>query len=414
MMKKTIKVLVCILAIVMSLSVVVNATTLESLLKQMDPSTMNAQSKTETKNPIRGEVIVDGTTSTNDKTTQQVVNPFEGPDTGYFEGDKYIFEDNVKLEESVNGNVYILGQNVEIGKDVVVLGNAFIGGNSVTIEANVSGTIYLLGENAVVNGECQDLYAFVTNFTLGENAYVERDVKVAGTNVAIKGSINRDLVSAASNTTIGGGLFTKVARNIAYSGTLDASNDIKEKAVSFKTDLNLEEQEAEITAIGEKVTNTFITLGKIVSISTSVVLALIFAFIFKNRNDENENYFASIIIGILYVIITPLAAVLIMLTIIGLPIGLLLLFLYILALLISVPAAIVVIAQKTFKEPTVMKVVLLSVVLIALFNGVLLVPYLGGLIEFLLNSYGLYKIVSIFKAPKKTNKTEVVTGTIVE
>ena len=61
-----------------------------------------------------------------------------------------------------------------------------------------------------------------------------------------------------------------------------------------------------------------------------------------------------------------------------------------------------------------MKVVLLSVVLIALFNGVLLVPYLGGLIEFLLNSYGLYKIVSIFKAPKKTNKTEVVTGTIVD
>ena len=414
MMKKTIKVLVCILAIVMSLSVVVNATTLESLLKQMDPSTMNAQIKTESKNTVRGEVIVDGTTSTNDKTSSSVVNPFEGPDTGYFEGDKYIFEDNVKLEESVNGNVYIFGQNVEIGKDVVVLGNAFIGGNSVTIEANVSGTIYLLGENAVVNGECQDLYAFVTNFTLGENAYVERDVKVAGTNIAIKGSINRDLVSAATNTTIGGGLFTKVARNIAYSGTLDASDDIKDKAVSFETDFNMEEQEAELTAIGEKITNTFVTLGKIVSISTSILLALIFAFIFKNRNDENENYFASLMIGMLYVIITPLVAVLIMLTIVGLPIGLLLLFLYILALLISAPAAIVVIAQKAFKEPTVIKVVLLAAVLIAVFNGVLLVPYLGRLIEFLLNSYGLYKIASIFKAPKKTNKTEVVTGTIVE
>mgnify|MGYP003292664693 CR=1 FL=1 len=412
-MKKTIKVLVCILAIVMSLSVVVNATTLESLLKQMDPSTMNAQIKTESKNTVRGEVIVDGTTSTNDKTTSSVVNPFEGPDTGYFEGDKYIFEDNVKLEESVNGNVYIFAQNVEIGKDVVVLGNAFIGGNSVTIEANVSGTIYLLGENAVVNGECQDLYAFATNFTLGENAYVERDVKVAGTNIAIKGSINRDLVSAATNTTIGGGLFTKVARNIAYSGTLDASDDIKDKAVSFKTDFNMEEQEAELTAIGEKITNTFVTLGKIVSISTSILLALIFAFIFKNRNDENENYFASIMIGMLYVIITPLVAILIMLTIVGLPIGLLLLFLYILALLISVPAAIVVIAQKAFKEPTVIKVVLLAAVLIAVFNGVLLVPFLGGLIEFLLHSYGFYKIVSIFKAPKK-EKVEVVTGTIVE
>lgn len=413
-MKKTIKVLVCILAIVMSFSVVVNATTLESLLKQMDPSTMNAQSKTETKNTIRGEVIVDGTTSTNDKTTQPVVNPFEGPDNGYFEGDKYIFEDNVKLEESVNGNVYIFGQNIEIGKDVVVLGNAFVGGNSVTIEANVSGTIFILGENVVINGECQDLYAFSTNFTLGENAYVERDVKVAGTNVAIKGLINRDLVSAANNTTIGGGLFTKVARNISYSGTLDASNDIKEKAVSFKTDFDMEETEAEISAIGEKFSKTILTLGKLVSISTSIVLALIFALVFKNRNDENENYFTSLIIGMLYVIITPLASVLIMLTIIGLPIGLLLLFLYILAMFISVPAAIVVIAQKTFKEPTVLKVVLLAVVLIAVFNGVLLVPFLGGLIEFLLNSYGLYKIVSIFKAPKKTNKTEAVTGTVVE
>ena len=413
MMKKTIKVLVCILAIVMSLSVVVNATTLEGLLKQMDPSTMNAQIKTESKNTVRGEVIVDGTTSTNDKTSSSVVNPFEGPDTGYFEGDKYIFEDNAVLEESVNGNVYIFGQNVEIGKDVVILGNAFVGGNSVTIEANVSGTIFLLGENAVVNGECQDLYAFSTNFILGENAYVERDVKVAGNNVTIKGSINRDLVSAASNTAIGGGLFTKVVRNIAYSGTLDASDEIKEKAVEFKTDLNVEEAETEISAIGEKIAGAFLTIGKIISISTSVLITLIFAFVFKNRNEENEKYVKNIFIGMLYLILTPIVAVLIMLTIIGLPVGLLILLLYILALLVTIPAAIVSIAQKAFKEPTILKVVLLAVALIALFNGVLLVPFLGGLIEFLLNSYGFYKIISIFKAPKK-EKVEVVTGTIVE
>ena len=413
MMKKTIKVLVCILAIVMSLSVVVNATTLEGLLKQMDPSTMNAQIKTESKNTVRGEVIVDGTTSTNDKTSSSVVNPFEGPDTGYFEGDKYIFEDNAVLEESVNGNVYIFGQNVEIGKDVVILGNAFVGGNSVTIEANVSGTIFLLGENAVVNGECQDLYAFSTNFILGENAYVERDVKVAGNNVTIKGSINRDLVSAASNTTIGGGLFTKVVRNIAYSGTLDASDEIKEKAVEFKTDLNVEEAETEISAIGEKIAGAFLTIGKIISISTSVLITLIFAFVFKNRNEENEKYVKNIFIGMLYLILTPIVAVLIMLTIIGLPVGLLILLLYILALLVTIPVAIVSIAQKAFKEPTILKVVLLAVALIALFNGVLLVPFLGGLIEFLLHSYGFYKIISIFKAPKK-EKVEVVTGTIVE
>ena len=413
MMKKTIKVLVCILAIVMSLSVVVNATTLESLLKQMDPSTMNAQIKTESKNTVRGEVIVDGTTSTNDKTSSSVVNPFEGPDTGYFEGDKYIFEDNAVLEESVNGNVYIFGQNVEIGKDVVILGNAFVGGNSVTIEANVSGTIFLLGENAVVNGECQDLYAFSTNFILGENAYVERDVKVAGNNVTIKGSINRDLVSAASNTSIGGGLFTKVVRNIAYSGTLDASDEIKEKAVEFKTDLNVEEAETEISAIGEKIAGAFLTIGKIISISTSGLITLIFAFVFKNRNEENEKYVKNIFIGMLYLILTPIVAVLIMLTIIGLPVGLLILLLYILALLVTIPVAIVSIAQKAFKEPTILKVVLLAVALIALFNGVLLVPFLGGLIEFLLNSYGFYKIISIFKAPKK-EKVEVVTGTIVE
>lgn len=413
MMKKTIKVLVCILAIVMSLSVVVNATTLEGLLKQMDPSTMNAQIKTESKNTVSGEVIVDGTTSTNDKTSSSVVNPFEGPDTGYFEGDKYIFEDNAVLEESVNGNVYIFGQNVEIGKDVVILGNAFVGGNSVTIEANVSGTIFLLGENAVVNGECQDLYAFSTNFILGENAYVERDVKVAGNNVTIKGSINRDLVSAASNTAIGGGLFTKVVRNIAYSGTLDASDEIKEKAVEFKTDLNVEEAETEISAIGEKIAGAFLTIGKIISISTSVLITLIFAFVFKNRNEENEKYVKNIFIGMLYLILTPIVAVLIMLTIIGLPVGLLILLLYILALLVTIPVAIVSIAQKAFKEPTILKVVLLAVALIALFNGVLLVPFLGGLIEFLLHSYGFYKIISIFKEPKK-EKVEVVTGTIVE
>ena len=155
------------------------------------------------------------------------------------------------------------------------------------------------------------------------------------------------------------------------------------------------------------------TIGKIISISTSVLITLIFAFVFKNRNEENEKYVKNIFIGMLYLILTPIVAVLIMLTIIGLPVGLLILLLYILALLVTIPVAIVSIAQKAFKEPTILKVVLLAVALIALFNGVLLVPFLGGLIEFLLNSYGFYKIISIFKAPKK-EKVEVVTGTIVE
>lgn len=420
-MKKTIKVLICLSMILMCLTVVVRATTLESLLKEMNTDTIVSTKDQSKRNVVYGEVIVDGSTTVSkddiknndDKTNATVENPYTGPDVAYFQGDKFITETDVELTESVNGNVYIFSENVKVGEDVVILGNLFIFGSNITVEANVANSIFVLGENITLNGECKDVYMLGQALKIDENAYVERDVKVAGENLEIKGIINRDLLAACENTKIGGGLFTKVVGNVSYSGTLDASDDIKNKAVKFET--GMEETEKEITEAGNLFASALKTIGNIIAISTSIMFIIIMSFVFKNRNEENENYIKSVLIGIAYVVLIPVAILFLIATIIGIPVAMLLVLLYIIAMCISTPTAMVAIAQKAFKEPSVLKMVLVASVLTVLFNVVTGVPTLGGILGFLLNSYGFYKLSTIFKSKKEVKKEEpVVTGTIVE
>lgn len=421
-MKKTIKVLICLSMILMCLTVVVRATTLESLLKEMNTDTIVSTKDQSKRNVVYGEVIVDGSTTVSkediknannaNKTETTVENPYKGPDVAYFQGDKIITETDVELTESVDGNVYIFSENVKIGEDVVILGDLFVFGSNITVEANVANSVFVLGENVTLNGECKDVYMLGQKLKIDENAYIGRDVKVAGENLEIKGIINRDLIAACEKTEIGGGLFTKVVGNVSYSGALDASDEIKNKAVKFET--GMEETEKELNEAGNILTGALKTIGNIITISTSVLFIIIMSFVFKNRNEENENYIKSVLIGIAYVVLIPVAILFLIATIIGIPVAMILVLLYIIAMCISTPTAMVAIAQKAFKEPSVIKMVLVASVLTVLFNVVTGVPTLGGILGFLLNSYGFYKLSTIFKAKKEDKKDEpVVTGTVV-
>lgn len=400
-MKKTIKILMCLLVVVLSLTTVAHALTLTEAIKELEPV-----KDTEPEVKInRGEVLVDGSTNV-DKTGTIPTNPFTETDTGYYQGDKMIMTDNFVLEESVNGNVYVMGENVKLQDKVVVLGNVFVFGNNVESSANISGSLFAFGDNITVNGECNDMYAAGSNIVIDENAYIARDVKVAGSNLTIKGNVVRDLFSACDLTTIGGGLFSNVGGKVAYAGTLSASDEIQNKAMKVENKISSTTIEEDINTFGETILGFIDRTIMITKIASAFILVIMAALIFNNRREENENIFTNILKGFGMIVGIFFLMLILCMTIVGIPVALLILVLYLCALMLAGPVAAVTLAQKAFKEKGVLKLVVVGTILAIAFEFVGMLNVFGTIFNIVINSYGFYKLGTIFKTNKNNIKEE--------
>lgn len=409
-MKKTLKVLVCLVLILITFTTVVRAESLKELLQQFNSSDITSASEGR-KNVVKGQVIVDGS-ATMDEDGDMTVNPYKELDTGYTQGDKIIAEDNVEFNESLDGNLFIFGQNIEIKETSVILGNVFVAGNNVNVEGNISGSLFVAGENITFNGEAGYVYAAGTNVTMGENAYIAKDVKVAGTSFVNKGIISRDLVSACETTKVGGGLFSKVNGKVQYTGEIDAAESTVTKVEKIQNDFEL--PTAEIETFGNAFVKTIKRAMNVAEIATGILFVILLAFVFKNKKEENENYIKGIISGFGYMVLVPIALVFLMVTIIGIPLAFILLMLYIVVLALAMPTAAVTLAQKAFDEDKgVFKVILVAALLVVLFKGIALVPAVGGILTFFIRLYGIYKLTTLFKTNKKV-ETTVITGVVSE
>lgn len=410
-MKKTLKIFVCLVAIMFALTTIVRAESLKELLQQFNASDITSASEGR-KNVVKGQVIVDGS-ATVDEDGKMTVNPYEELDTGYTQGDQYICEDNVVFQESVDGNVFVCGENVELKDGAVILGNVFILGNNIDIESNINGSLFILGENINFNGEASYIYAAGTNITISENAYIEKDVKAAGTNFVNKGIISRDLVSACETTTIGGGLFAKVNGKLQYTGELSADDSAVSKVERIENEFEVPTTELE--AFGNTFAKTVKSFMTAAEIATAILFVILLAFVFKNRKEENENYVKGLLSGFGYVVLIPVAMLFLMITVIGIPLALILLMLYIVALSLSTPTAAVALAQKAFdKEGSIFKVIVVAAILVVVFKGIALVPAVGGILMFLVRLYGVYKLATLFKTNNTKKESEVITGVVAE
>ena len=400
-MKKTLKVLVCLVLILITFTTVVRAESLKELLQQFNSSDITSASEGR-KNVVKGQVIVDGS-ATMDEDGDMTVNPYKELDTGYTQGDKFIAEDNVEFNESLDGNLFIFGQNVEIKDGAIILGNVFVAGNNVNVEGNISGSLFVAGENITFNGEAGYIYATGTNVTIGENAYVVKDVKAAGTNLVNKGIISRDLVSACETTKVG---------KLQYTGEIEAAESTVTKVEKIQNIFEL--PTAEIETFGNAFLKTIQRAMNVAEIATGILFVILLAFVFKNKKEENENYIKGIISGFGYMVLVPIALVFLMVTIIGIPLAFILLMLYIVVLALAMPTAAVTLAQKAFDEDKgVFKVILVAALLIVLFKGIALVPAVGGILTFFIRLYGIYKLTTLFKTNKKV-ETTVITGVVSE
>jgi len=289
----------------------------------------------------------------------------------------YIAED-----ETVIGNLYAAGANITVDGTVVgdvicgaqsvningkVEGDVICGAQSVNINGEVGGSVRAAGNTVNINGKvARGVQAFGASIVLGKDAQVGWDMFIAGANGEIRGKVGGDLHGGAANVVIAG----EVGRNVRLK--LDERVESEAKGIKFKkisSPLTITKEakiggEVVYTAgregdieegamiIGEVTYNPVkfekskrqILYGwawsRLYSIFTALVIGLVLISIWRKQiirltDRMLDKVGVSIGWGAVVMFLTPIIAILLLITVIGIPLAFLLAGAWLIAIFLS-------------------------------------------------------------------------------
>ena len=321
--------------------------------------------------------------------------------------DIFLAEDNISLKNTVNGNVYVCGETVEISSENID-GDVFVIGENVIINSNITGNIYVLATNLSLEGNMKDTFIITETMNFNENA-VCRDIKVLGANINVDGTINRDLYAATgmvnvSNTGKIGGLLSCPNEITSNIENINQTQVIKDVAIDFEQ-LEYEIEELMKTLIDG--INLFLFLSS--EMTGLIIIALIVLFTSKKQINNSElkvHGLMDTVFGLLYFGVAILVIIALVFTLIGIPVSLLLcLILCFIFWKITIPVASIQIAKTILKLENKPKVLVwfIAFLMFTLVQCTVFIPTIGGLIRTIVSLYGFgYMIRSVMRK----NKTE--------
>jgi len=266
------------------------------------------------------------------------------PSTETIDGPGFYAGKSVQIDGIINGTTFAVGQRVVVNG--TINGDLLTGGQEVTINGKIMGNLYIAGQNAEVNGQVMgDTFGAGQTVYYTKSSSLGRDGFAAGQDVNLAGKIQRKLFAAGDNidivgqigdnaqieantlhindgAQIGGGLsYTSssqayLAPNAKISGPVDWKKT-EPKPTSPKPQRDIYD------GVGWFI---FSTLG-----------ALLFWFLISLWRPAFWSATSAIItieplktlgIGALALILTPIAVILLMITIIGIPLGVILALVY--------------------------------------------------------------------------------------
>lgn len=289
----------------------------------------------------------------------------------------------IDQDETVEGNLYAAGANITV--DGTVTGDVFCGGQTVNINGRVEGDVICAGQSVNINGEvggsvraagntvningtvARGVQAFGASVILGKGASVGWDMLMAGATGEIRGKIGRGLHGAAANVVIGGEIGQDVRlkldekiqaekRGIGFEKKEKSPLTITDEAVINGSLIYSSSREgliAEGASIAGEVKHNLPKIkpakkkmalgyawGKLYSIFAALVVGLVLISLWgkeiKKLTDKMLNKVgASIGWGIVVMFITPILAILLLITLIGIPLAFIMMAVWLIALYIS-------------------------------------------------------------------------------
>ena len=326
--------------------------------------------------------------------------------------DLYNFDEDIVIDSIIDGNAFACGNNVTISGEIG--GDVFVLGKTVTISETsyIHGSIFVCASDFTMNGICYDIYSFAQNFTLGKSAIVARDIRVSSGAINILGQIKRDAYINSDNITFAENTSNLIIGNLNYTSKSEVSipNGIVGGTVNFTQSSDGDEVTFAQRAI------SFLSSTMSAILYTIVVLLLVtwLAPNFKNNlgTSLKKKTPVSLGVGLLASLIIVVGSFALLLLTGGLCAGIsvALVTIYILALTVSQSIFAMscgkLVAEKMNKDNLPI-FILMTVIAIIVIKLIGVIPYVGGLLSFLITLIGFGMIlVHLIKIGDKKIKTE--------
>lgn len=332
--------------------------------------------------------------------------------------DNFLADDNLIVDQEIGKTTFAAGNSVKLSSTIdgaafvagnIVYANStqdylFAAGNNVTLDGVTTKDAFVAGNILTVEASnIRDLYIAGTNITI--NSDVSGNLYAIGTNISINSKIDGDVYLATDSITIG--------KDAVITGTLiypdDAAMNVKESAVINDTEVYEGTATTKVDTSKVKVEFNPLTIiaGKLLGALYRFIAMFLIALILLGLNKKAfdsilkvKKDFGTIaltaLFGFAFLILVPIAAIIVMCTVVGLPLGIVALIIYSLFVYLSIIPTAYYFGNLVFGKSIKNRFLLILVSLPILYL-IRLIPLLGGLVGFISLIFGLGMYTTLIK-----------------
>lgn len=298
----------------------------------------------------------------------------------------------VNISSFIDGASFVAGEDVNLSSSQDVM---FVAGEEIKINDAYTKDAFLAGTDIEINNsQIRDLYAFAEEIELNSN--ISHNAYLAGTKVVISSEIMGNLNIAAEEIVITDTAVIHGTLNYPEYAYANISNEAKiEREKTYKAD-------PETTAISVKT-----QIENFVSSYLSItVIALLLVWLFKKQFKalEKEEFTVKNIakktaLGFAALIVIPIAAIILMFTIIGMPLSIIALLLYGILIYLSIIPSGYLVAHKILGDKIKNEYAIIAIGILAI-KLLEFIPFVGGFVVFISLCFGLWTMINIKKTAK--------------
>lgn len=278
------------------------------------------------------------------------------PKNETIQGNLYAMGSNLTIEGKVTGDIICAGQTINISGDVA--GDIICAGQSININGNVGGNLRVAGNSINFNGKvARNAMTLGSSIITAASSTIGWDLLILGNTFELRGNIGRDLYGSVAKAKVAGQIGKNLDLNfgsqnsndkpLVIAGTAQITGDVKYTSAKDAVIENNAVIKGKVThnlpaasAKKSDFSNLLWWWGNLISIFSALVIGLVLISFWREQILKITDLMLtktglSFGWGILALLLTPIIAIILLITIIGLPLSLILLALWLIALYIS-------------------------------------------------------------------------------
>lgn len=346
--------------------------------------------------------------------------------------DNYVrFGQNITIDGNINGDVRVAGYNITINGDVA--GDVLAAGQVIKIKGKVAGNVRVAATTVEIDSSVgKNVNVLANTLTLSKDSSVGWSLAFAAMSADIQGPVAGNIYGWSNNVTIANPVGTDVNLKLGKTGQLTLENgalikgDLKymsDQTAVIKSGaqvLGKNERQllpAEVNKAKQFISTSWIFF-KIIGLFSLLLVGMILVSLWPDKTRQItqamwQKPWKSMLMGLVYLIVAPIALLILLITIIGIPLSIIGFCLYFILLYTLKIFAGTLLGQKILeyfggkklepvkKEKSLIWPMILGTIIVFILVSV---PYIGWILSLIATIWALGGVAEILKKNKEEFK----------